>query len=453
LIFVAVGVLVGISCWLRANALLLTAFFAATVPLLIRNKLWWRNSLAVIFATLLIVLPLTLRNAIVFHRFIPLSLGAGQTLLEGIADYDDAGRFNVPKTDLGIMRQEAEAFQRPDYNIGLLHPDGIQRERWRLQRGFRIIGSHPVWFASVMMQRAGSMVKLERAWLVSTQPAITHSLDLTRLQPAAISTSRDLLANSGIRSTPVRVFLEGIENSELIIVGDDSSYGPQVSFSPFATVAGSDCVVEIPIRIENGRMRISVRNGDDRAQSSAIVEMLEGKAPQEQPLSSINLPFVSGRKPVRIDLDSEASTPRPLVHVGAIKLYELGPARFLWTFYPRLLIHGIQKLFITAIILPLAVLGIVTLVIRKSRDALIILCVVPLYYFCVQSVFHTEYRYVLAVNHFLFALSAVAVCWTGNLIAGKLRSGKQHKGELRDPVATPTRRGSDSAQAPVQSVR
>src|SRR5689334_18593382 len=35
--FIAIGALIGISCWLRANAMLMTAFFAVAVPLLLRN--------------------------------------------------------------------------------------------------------------------------------------------------------------------------------------------------------------------------------------------------------------------------------------------------------------------------------------------------------------------------------------------------------------------------------
>ena len=135
--FIIAGALVGISCWLRANAMLLTFFLAAAVLLVFkkqeiakrptnfslslpreRDKLKfvgqrWRYALSIIFGTLLIVLPLTIRNAIVFHRFIPLSLGAGQTLLEGIADYDPQGKFGIPNTDIGIMKQEAEQFHRP----------------------------------------------------------------------------------------------------------------------------------------------------------------------------------------------------------------------------------------------------------------------------------------------------------------------------------------------------
>ena len=106
--FIMIGALVGLSCWLRANAMLLTVFLAAAVFLL-HGKKQWRYSLAVIAGTLLIVLPLTIRNAIATRHFIPVSLGAGQTLLEGIADYDANNRFGIPNTDMGIMRQEAES--------------------------------------------------------------------------------------------------------------------------------------------------------------------------------------------------------------------------------------------------------------------------------------------------------------------------------------------------------
>src|SRR5437867_4213675 len=150
--FVIAGALIGVSCWLRANAILLT-FFLAAVPLLTKGERRWRHMLAVVCGTFLIVLPLTIRNAIVFHRFIPVSLGAGQTLLEGIADYDTEGKFGIPRTDVGIMKLEADEAHRPDYNQALFKPDGIERERWRLRRGLNVIGAHPLWFARVMTRR------------------------------------------------------------------------------------------------------------------------------------------------------------------------------------------------------------------------------------------------------------------------------------------------------------
>jgi hypothetical protein len=76
-------------------------------------------------------------------------------------------------------------------------------------------------------------------------------------------------------------------------------------------------------------------------------------------------------------------------------------------------------LFITAAFLPLALIGLGVMLFRKQRNALIILSVVPVYYFIVQSAFHTEYRYVLAVNYFVFAFSAVGIASVAQFIYAK----------------------------------
>jgi len=104
-----------------------------------------------------------------------------------------------------------------------------------------------------------------------------------------------------------------------------------------------------------------------------------------------------------------------------MRLYELGQARFLWLRYPRLLIHALQRVFLTAIILPVAIAGLIILIIQRKRSALVILSVVPLYIFSFQSIFHTEYRYVLAINYFLFAFAAVAVAWIGKVVVNRFR--------------------------------
>jgi hypothetical protein len=420
ILFIAVGALVGISCWLRANAQMMPVFFAAAAPLLVRNKLWWRSSLAVVFGALLIVLPLTVRNAIVFHRFIPLSLGAGQTLLEGIGDYDREGQLNIPETDLGIMKQEAEAFQRPDYNNGLLTPDGIQRERWRLQRGFRVIGSHPLWFGGVMFRRAASMVKLERARLISTNPAVTYPLHLVgQSSIVATMTPADLLATGTAGSAQIKTSLAP-DGPFLSIIGDDSRYGTQLTFPSANVRANREYVFKLPIRIEQGRMKMAAIDGSGREHNQVILEIAEGATPDFQ---LIDLPFTtSSDGQVRLVLSNEASNQASAVQIGTAKLYDLAPVYIAWTRYPRLLIHAIQKAIVTALILPLAIFGLAVLVIRKRRDVLIILSVVPLYYFCVQSIFHTEYRYVLAVDYFLFALAAVGVCWIANWILNRIVS-------------------------------
>jgi hypothetical protein len=420
--FIVSGALIGISCWLRANAMLLMFFFAAAVVLRLRRKVnnqrVWRYALALIGGTLLIVLPLTIRNAIVFHRFIPLSLGAGQTLLEGIADYDPAGKFGIPNTDIGIMKQEAEDLHRPDYYGTLFDPDGVERERGRLARGFGVIARRPFWFSGVMARRAGSMLRLERSRLISIEPPVSHSFaDTDNLQTAWAISPGELLLKGIAISPQTRIDREPL-TERLSLAGDDSKYGEQFSSSPVSVKQNTDYVFTVPIKIERGRMRISVANSSGKDYSSSVVETIENTLPEQQPENQVRLSFITGSdEQVRVVFSNEASNPpNPIVKVGPIKLYELGPARFLWTHYPRPLVHGIQSMFLTAVILPLAIMGLGLMIIRRQSRALIILLVVPIYFFTVQSIVHTEYRYVLAVDYFLFALVSVTISWVINLI-------------------------------------
>ncbi|MFN2415156.1 MAG: ArnT family glycosyltransferase, partial [Pyrinomonadaceae bacterium] len=164
------GALVGVSCWLRANALLLAPFMLLAVPLLFARGRRARPALALVAGAVLVLAPLTLRNAVVFGHFIPVSLGAGQTLVEGIADYDPERRFGLPDTDVELTRMEALEAGRPEYAASLFTPDGIRRDRERTRRALAVMAAHPVWFAGVMARRAGSMLRLERTPLASDAP-------------------------------------------------------------------------------------------------------------------------------------------------------------------------------------------------------------------------------------------------------------------------------------------
>jgi 4-amino-4-deoxy-L-arabinose transferase-like glycosyltransferase len=264
----AAGALVGLSCWLRANALLLAPFLALAVPFLFARGVRVRASLALVAGALVCVAPLTVRNALVFGHFIPVSLGAGQTLIEGIGDYDPEERFGLPDTDVELQRQEAEGYGRPEYAETLFGPDATARDGARRARAFAVIRSHPLWFASVMARRAASMLRLERA-----------------------------------------------------------------------------------------------------------------------PLASNAVPVSEG-----------------------------------WTRWPRLVLRAAQKLFITAVFLPLYLLGLLLLAHARRTRALAALVAVPLYYLCVQSALHTEYRYVLAIHYMLFVAAAAALYHPASAAASRLNS-------------------------------
>jgi 4-amino-4-deoxy-L-arabinose transferase-like glycosyltransferase len=156
------GALIGVSVWLRANSLLLAPFLALLFLVVRKRGARLRPALVLVFGALLIIGPITIRNAIVYGKFIPVSLGAGQTLIEGIADYNSDGSLGLPQTDMELIRGEAETAHRPEYANSLFTPDGIERDRARLARGFAVIRAHPIWFAGVMIRRAASMLRLER---------------------------------------------------------------------------------------------------------------------------------------------------------------------------------------------------------------------------------------------------------------------------------------------------
>jgi 4-amino-4-deoxy-L-arabinose transferase-like glycosyltransferase len=84
----------------------------------------------------------------------------------------------------------------------------------------------------------------------------------------------------------------------------------------------------------------------------------------------------------------------------------------------------VQRLFITAIFLPLMLLGAVILLSRKrNHGKLLILAAVPVYFFLVQPVVHTEYRYLLPATHVLIVLASVPIGWLFARITGSNRDG------------------------------
>src|SRR4029077_6876637 len=140
------------------------------------------------------------------HRFIPLSLGAGQKLLEGIAEYDE-GRFGIPRTDLGIMRQEAGIEQQPDFALVLFGRDGVERDRLRIRRGLSVVGAHPVWYGGVMFWRAVSFFKLARVPITNAEAPVSHALDVGNTAPTWANSPSALIAKAGLISAGAKTAL------------------------------------------------------------------------------------------------------------------------------------------------------------------------------------------------------------------------------------------------------
>lgn len=423
--FALAGGLIGVSCWLRANALLLAPFLAVLLALLLERGRRLRFGAALLAGALAIIAPVTIKNWIVFGHFVPLSLGAGQTLLEGIADYDTEKQLNIPRTDLGIMRQEAEWYQRPDYALLLFGPDGIKRERMRLARGAAVIRLRPVWFLTVMARRAISCLQLDRVPAVAAEEPVSQALDTAdKLQPVWIRSPAELIADGSLASKGAT--FELVDEAQMLrIVGDETKYENQIVSLPITVRKDRDYLFRLPLKLEEGRALLKVTDlepnvDQHKALAASSVDLDEGVAPAEQALKRIELPFVSGdRSQVRLVFANNGS--RPVARMGQIELYELGPSAYQWTRYPRFIVRNLQRFFLTAWMLPLTIFGILLLFRAQGGRAVLLLLGVPLYYLVFQSALHTERRYVIAL-HYFFMMFAAAFVW---LVFRLLKNGAQ----------------------------
>ncbi len=159
LLYGAAGFMLGIAAWMRSQTMLLGLFLIPAMMLFSKQKLTILNRIAVtaIFS-LLTIAPITIKNYLVYHEFVPVNIGAGIVLWEGIAD-ESGDRFGAVSKDEEVAAQDAVFYNEPRYAGTWSSPDGIMRDRDRVKRGLAIIKAHPFWYARVIAKRAGEMVK------------------------------------------------------------------------------------------------------------------------------------------------------------------------------------------------------------------------------------------------------------------------------------------------------
>lgn len=407
------GGLIGVSSWLRADSMLLPLFLCVTVIVLLPRDQWRRNALALIGGTVIVIAPLTIRNALVFRSFVPISLGTGVTLTEGIGDYDVEQRFGLSATDDGTNAQEAQWAGRPDYAAELYRPDGIERERARTARALSVIRSHPAWFAGTMVQRVLTMLTYEPVSIVSAEPTVSHSLEITKDTPVVWSPApHELLSASQISgSAKTSLTREGA----LRLESDDTANAVQLVTKPITVRRNFDYVLTIPVRVEQGRLSITVRPTAHPKilASAALPDSLERVPYTRAYVPEIQMPFVNqNHDQVQLTIaNAESPAPHAIVDIGRAQLVELGPAAYLWTRYPRMLVKTVQKLFVARHFLPLTILGVVILAVYRRKVALAVILTLPLYYLSSHAPIHFEYRYILPVYFFWFMLAGLAIYW------------------------------------------
>jgi hypothetical protein len=448
------GALIGLSCWLRANAMLLAPFLAALLFALLPRGGRLRYSAALVAGMAVVVAPITIRNWVVFHHFVPVALRAGINLVEGIAEYDKEDRFGMPSRMKFILQKDVEWHGRPDYASNQWKPDGIKREQYRLARGLRVARENPFWFLSVMARRAASMLRYNdsltltegadtaKVPVVSAEPSFGHELNYSlEARPVREIPPAQLIAEGKTISQQAqgRLSADGLSAE---IYGDDSEYGDQFVSAPVPVKKDTDYVIRVTAKRVEGMMAVKVMTPDRRAMLSPaliLAPRAEGSkseppksedpdeggeddapapAAQEQ-AKTLDMPFASGNRGqvLLVVSNNGKSDARPAAQVGGAQLFELGPTPHSWMRYARPAVRAIQRnLFRTAVLLPLALAGAGLMALAGKRRELLILLAVPAYYLCFQSALFTEYRYILAIHYFLFTLAAVAIYCAGAAI-------------------------------------
>ena len=157
--YLLAGLLLGCAAWLRSQTMLLGLFLAAVFLVILARRFAPRGALATLaLVSLLMLVPITIKNYVVYKEFIPVNIGAGIVLWEGIADASGS-RFGAVATDDEVAKQDAELYGNPAYAASWSTPDGIERDRNRVDRSLKVIKEHPLWYAGVMAKRALGMLK------------------------------------------------------------------------------------------------------------------------------------------------------------------------------------------------------------------------------------------------------------------------------------------------------
>ena len=184
-LYAAAGLMIGLSAWIRPNPMLMGIAFAVALVVI---SGWRRrvilNAIVLASVSLLTIAPITIRNYIVYGEFVPIQIGVGLNLWEGLGDAS-RGRFGAI-TDGEVALQEVALYDDPRYAQSWSSPDGIKRDRDRVRRSLDIIAEHPVWYIGTLFSRMGAMLKD-----TADAPLVFRSTDTKLKEALSISRSAD----------------------------------------------------------------------------------------------------------------------------------------------------------------------------------------------------------------------------------------------------------------------
>jgi len=184
-LYAAAGLMIGFSAWIRPNPMLMgMAFGVALVGISGWRRRVILSAIALASVSLLTMAPITIRNYLVYGEFVPIQIGVGLNLWEGLGDAS-GGRF-AAITDGEVIVHEVALYDDPRYAQSWASPDGIKRDRDRVRRSLAVIAEHPVWYIGTLFSRMGEMLKD-----TAHAPLVFRSTDTKLKEALSISRSAD----------------------------------------------------------------------------------------------------------------------------------------------------------------------------------------------------------------------------------------------------------------------
>ena len=155
---VLAGACVGLGVWLRPNVALMPAALATV--LLVTARRWQVGLLRGVVlcaAAAAVVLPITIRNYVVFNEFVPVSINGGLVFWQGVTDAGGEAA-GAQRRDKLVMEDEAVRYGNPRYREWWAEPDGVWRDRDRFRRAREVIAANPGLYTRVVLGRMGAML-------------------------------------------------------------------------------------------------------------------------------------------------------------------------------------------------------------------------------------------------------------------------------------------------------
>lgn len=157
LCYAMAGLMIGLSVWLRPNTMLMGPFLALALIIVARGpRAKVRCRLVMALVSILAFAPITVRNYLIYHRFVPVQVGMGLNLWTGIGQAGGE-RFGAIEYDRLAAAQDVVTYNRKDYGTHWYTPDGISRDHDRTERSLAVIAEHPVWYAASVFRRLTHM--------------------------------------------------------------------------------------------------------------------------------------------------------------------------------------------------------------------------------------------------------------------------------------------------------